>query len=44
MTNLDNILNSRDITLPVKSGTVGVMVSPAAMYRCEKGTIKKVEH
>ena len=44
MTNLDNILNSRDITLPVKSGTVGVMVFPAAMYRCEKGTIKKAEH
>ena len=41
MTNLDNILKSRDITLPTK---VNVMVFPVVMYGCERWTIKKAEH
>ena len=35
MTNLDNILKSRDITLPTKVQIVKVMVFPGVMYRCE---------
>ena len=44
MTNLDNTLKSRDITLPTKVNLVKVMVFPVVMYRCESWTIKKVEH
>ena len=44
MTNLDNILKSRDITLPTKVHLVKAMVFPVVMYRCESWTIKKVEH
>ena len=44
MTNLDNILKSRDITLPTKVHTVKAMVFPVVMYRCESWTIKKTEH
>ena len=40
MTNLDNILKSRDITLPTK---VKVMVFPVIMYGCESWTVKKAE-
>ena len=36
MTNLDNILKSRDITLPTKVCTVKAMVFPLIMYRCER--------
>ena len=43
MTNLDNILKSRDITLPPKFPPVKVMIFPALMYRCENWTIKKAE-
>ena len=43
MTNLDNILKSRDITLPTKVCLVKTMVFPVAMYRCESWTIKKAE-
>ena len=43
MTNLDNILKSRDITLPTKVCLVKVIVFPV-MYGCESGTIKKAEH
>ena len=43
MTNLDSILKSRDITLPVKVHTVKAMVSPVDMYRCDSWTIKKTE-
>ena len=43
MTNLDNILKSRDITLPTKVCLVKAMVFPIAMYGCESRTIKKVE-
>ena len=41
MTNLDNILNSRDITLPTKVCLVKAMVFPVIMYGCESWTIKK---
>ena len=44
MTNLDNILKSRDITLPTKVGLVKAMVFPVVMYGCESWTVKKVEH
>ena len=44
MTNLDNILKSRDITLPIKVCLVKAMVFPVVMYGCESGTIKKAEH
>ena len=44
MTKLDNILKSRDITLPTKVGLVKPMVFPVVMYGCESWTIKKAEH
>ena len=44
MTNLDNILKSRDITLPTKVHLVKAMVFPGVMYGCESWTIKKAEH
>ena len=43
MTNLDNILKSRDITLPTKVCLVKAMVFPVVMYGCESSTIKKAE-
>ena len=36
MTNLDNILKSRDITLPTKVHLVKAMVFPVVMYGCER--------
>ena len=44
ITNLDSILNSRDITLLTKVHLVKAMVFPVVMYGCENWTIKKVEH
>ena len=44
MTNLDSILKSRDITLPIKVRLVKAMVFPVVMYGCESWTIKKAEH
>ena len=44
MTNLDNILKRRDITLPTKIHLVKAMVFLIVMYGCESWTIKKVEH
>ena len=44
MINLDNILESRDITLPTKVRLVKDMVFPVVMYGCESWTIKKSEH
>ena len=44
MTNLVNILKSRDITLPTKVHLVKPMVFPVVMYGCESWTIKKAEH
>ena len=43
-TNLDNILKSRDITLPTKVCLVKSMVFPVVMYGCESWTLKKAEH
>ena len=43
MTNLDNILESRDITLQTKIHLVKAMVFPVVMYECESWTIKKAE-
>ena len=43
MTNLDSILQSRDITLPTKVHLVKAMVFPVVMYGCESCTIKKAE-
>ena len=37
--NLDSVLKSRDITLPIKVHTVKAMVSPVVMYRCDSWTI-----
>ena len=44
MTNPDNILKSRDITLPTKVHLVKAVVLPVVMYGCEIWTIKKAEH
>ena len=51
MTNLDNILKSRDITLPTKVCIVGYIVRktkatvfPVVMYGCESWTVKKAEY
>ena len=44
ITKLDNILKSRDITLPTKVCLVKAMVFPVVMYGCESWTIKKAEH
>ena len=43
MTNLDNILKSRDITLSTKVRLVKTMVFPVVMYGYESWTIKKAE-
>ena len=43
MTNLENVLKSRDITLPTKAHIVKAMVFPVVMYGCESWTIKKTE-
>ena len=44
MTNLDNILKSRDTTLPTKVHLVKAVVFPVVTYGCESWTIKKAEH
>ena len=44
MTNLDSILESRDITLPRKVCLVKAMVFLVVMYGCESWTVKKAEH
>ena len=43
MTNLDSILERRDITLPTKVCLVKAMVFPVVIYGCESWTIKKAE-
>ena len=43
MANLDSILKSRDITLPIKVHLVKAMVFPVVMYGCESWTVKKGE-
>ena len=44
VTNLDSILKSRDITLPMNVHLVKATVFPVVMYGCESWTIKKTEH
>ena len=44
MTNLDNILKSRNIALSTKFHLVKAMVFPVVIYGCESWTIKKTEH
>ena len=44
MTNLDSILKSRDITLPIKVHLVKAMVYPVVMFGCDSWTVKKAEH
>ena len=41
MTNLDNILKGKDITLPTKVHLVKAMVFPVVMYGCESWTMEK---
>ena len=44
MTNLDNKLKSRDITLLTKVPIVKAMIFPVVMYGCQSWTIKKADH
>ena len=44
MTDLDNVLKIRDITLPTKVCPVKAMIFPVVIYGCESWTIKKAEH
>ena len=44
MTNLDNILKSRDITFLTKICLAKAMVFLVVIYRCESWTIEKAEH
>ena len=44
MTNLDRILKSRDITLPIKVQLIKAIVSPVVMYESESWAVKKAEH
>ena len=43
MTNLDSVLNSRDIALLTKVHIVKAMVFPVVIYGCESWTMKKAE-
>ena len=43
MTNLDSVLESKDITLPTKVHPVKAMVFPVVMYGCESWTVEKAE-
>ena len=43
MTNINNVLDSRDITLPTKGHIVKAVVFPVVMYGCESWTIKKAK-
>ena len=44
MTNLDNMLKNRDVTLLKKVHIVKAIAFPIVMYRCESWTVKKAEH
>ena len=44
VTNLDSILKSRDITLPIKVHLVKAMVFPVVVCGCESWTVKQAEH
>ena len=43
MTNLDNVIKSKDITFPTKVRIVKAMVFPVVTYSCESWTIKKAD-
>ena len=43
ITNLDNVLKSRDVTLPTKVHLVKALFLPVVMYGCESWTIKQAE-
>ena len=43
ITNLDSILKSRGITLPIKVHLIKAVVFPVVMYGCESWTVKKAE-
>ena len=43
ITNLDNVVKSREITLPTNVHRVTAMVFPVVMFRCESWSIKKAE-
>ena len=44
MTNLDDVLKSRDITLPTKVHLVKTMVFPVVVHVCDSWTLKRAEH
>ena len=44
MTNLDSVLESRDITVPKKVHVVRAMAFPVVIYKCDSWTAKKAEH
>ena len=44
MTNLDRVLQSRDVILLTKVHIIRAMVFPVVMYGCESWTVKKAEH
>ena len=44
MTNLESILEGRDITLSTKVRLVKAMVFPVVVYGCESWTVKKADH
>ena len=44
MTNLESMLQRREITLPTKVHLVKAMVFPVVMYGCDSWTLKKAEH
>ena len=44
MTNVESILKSRDITLPIKVILVKAMVFPVVMHGCESWMVKKAEN
>ena len=44
MTNIDDILTSRDTTLQIKVLLIKAMVFQVFMYECESWTLKKAEH
>ena len=44
MTNLDSVLESRDITLPTKVHIVKAIVFPVVTYSCESWPVMKAEH
>ena len=44
ITNLDNVLKSKDIILPTKLYIIKDMVFPVVIYECESWTTKMAEH